>query len=174
MTAPGPRVLGEVLSYSDLHAIMRARAVEMEISREQLDAIAGTPRGHASRILSPRPIKKLGNLSMGYFLPALAIRLVAVADEAKEAEIRARITTPRKAGNALHAGTVEFIFSKRHMRKIQKRGGQNSRKYMPKKRATEIARKANKSRWHKPKLIEVKGPQARAQAIKDALSGKKP
>lgn len=37
-----------------------------------------------------------------------------------------------------------------------RKGGKNSRKYMTKKMARRLARKANRARWHKPKLCEVK------------------
>jgi hypothetical protein len=48
--------LGEVWSYEDLHRIMRARANDLNLSREAIDAIAGLQSGYAAKLLSPRPI----------------------------------------------------------------------------------------------------------------------
>jgi hypothetical protein len=53
MTEPiaGPRVLSDVLSYDDVHAVMRRRAEELEVSREVLDTLSGMANGYASKVL---------------------------------------------------------------------------------------------------------------------------
>jgi hypothetical protein len=148
------RQLGIVSRYSDLHRIMRARAVELAISREALDDLAGLHHGYSAKLLAPKPIRKLGDLSLSCVLPALAIRLIAVADPEALERISSRLVK-RQAGNASHAeqhgGTVVFQFSRRYMRSIQRKGGTNSRKYLPPKKVKELARKAGRAgaaaRW---------------------------
>jgi hypothetical protein len=54
------RMLGEFSSYEQLHAILRERANTLALSRLELDAISGLQPGYSAKILSPRPIKKLG------------------------------------------------------------------------------------------------------------------
>jgi hypothetical protein len=77
-------------------------------------------------------------------LPALAIKLVAVEDEEALARLKSSSKVrKRQSKHTVHAGTVEFRFSRRYMKKLQKRGGQNSWRYMSRERATELARHAN-------------------------------
>ena len=150
-----PRVLGEISSYQDLHAIMRARAAELELSRESIDAIAGVPAGYAAKLLAPRPIRTLGALSMPLMLPALGIKVLVVVDDAKTADIKGRRDAERRNGAQVRAGTVHFELSDRHMRKIRFRGGKNSRTKMSKRKARELGRKAAIARWHKPVIVEI-------------------
>jgi hypothetical protein len=140
-------VLGEISSYEDLHRIMRARASELRLSRQSIDAVAGLTPGYASILLSPRPIKKLGSLSMALILPALGMKLIAIVDEQKTAALQARITTSTRREGSVRGGTVHYEFSRRHLKKIQRKGGSNSRAYMTKKRASEIGRRAARARW---------------------------
>jgi hypothetical protein len=138
-----PRVLGAFSDLRELQVLMRARADELQISREQIDEIAGFTPGYASKVLAPRPIKKMGELSIRLLLGALAIDLIAV-DNAKQRERVVSRRTERHSALDRHAGAVTFIFSQRHMRKIQKRGGENSRKYMTREQASRLASKAGR------------------------------
>ena len=137
----------EITSYEDLHRAMRQRANELGLSRESIDAIAGLQPGYASKLLSPRPIRKLGALSMPLILPALGIKLIAVVDEQKTAALQSRITTSTRRDSSVRGGTVHYEFSRRHLKKIQRKGGANSRAYMSEKRASEIGRLAARARW---------------------------
>jgi hypothetical protein len=83
-------------------------------------------------------------------LQALGLKLILVEDTEALAQIKSRLVT-RNANNAKHAGTVSFTFSRRYMRSIQRRGGENSRKYLPKYKVRALARKAGiagaRARW---------------------------
>lgn len=139
-------VLGEVVDYDALTALMRVRAAELQITYEALDEIAGTTKGHASKILSPMPSKRLGATSMTLFLPALAMKLIAVVDDEALRNINRR-GLRRHAGAAMHAGTVHWKITRRELRRRQKLGGLNSRKFIPKSRSRALAKKAAKKRW---------------------------
>jgi hypothetical protein len=136
--AGGERILGEVHDYSDLTEIMRARSTELEISREVLDERSGVQSGYSGKVLAPRPIRRASFDMLGYLLPALGIKLIAVADESVPHGTRA----PGR-----HAATVHFVFSARHMKQIQQKGGHNSRKNMSKAKARALARRAARARW---------------------------
>jgi hypothetical protein len=139
-------VLGTVNSYSDLHTIMRARAEALEISREQIDYISGLQSGYSSKVLAPVPSKRLGPLTMTLMLPALGMKLVAVEDAEALAQIGTRMVR-RQSKHAVHAKAVEYKLSRRFLRRIARKGGANSRRYMTRQRATELARHANAIRW---------------------------
>jgi hypothetical protein len=145
-------VLGEIRSYSDLHDLMRARATELEISREVLDEIAGFQRGYSSKLLAPKPQRRMGNMSISVLLPALGTKLLLVADPQALERIKSRLVK-RNSQNARQdtAIAVSFTVSRRFLRQIGRIGGANSRKYMSPERASEIASKAGKmgarARW---------------------------
>lgn len=74
-------VLAKVRTYEDLHDAMRARAEALQISRVQLDEIAGTQPGYIAKLLAPKPIRKLGPMSLTAILGALALELWVVGDD---------------------------------------------------------------------------------------------
>jgi hypothetical protein len=80
----------EVLCYDDLIEVLRARANELELSRESIDTICGLPSGLAGKILGLKSIRRLGMDSLGPILETLGLKLLAVPDEAKLARNRWR------------------------------------------------------------------------------------
>jgi hypothetical protein len=50
----------------------------------------------------------------------------------------------------MRAGSVQISLSRNFMQKIRKKGGENSRKYLPKRLVKQLARKAALARWAKP------------------------
>lgn len=63
MNASAAPFCRHVLDYSGLVNAVRDRSEQMEMSRHELDHIAGLTQGHADKILRPRPEKKLGKAS---------------------------------------------------------------------------------------------------------------
>jgi hypothetical protein len=49
----------------------------------------------------------------------------------------------------MRSGSVQIFLSSRFMQSIRKKGGQNSRKYLPKRLVKQLARKAALARWRK-------------------------
>jgi hypothetical protein len=95
-------------------------------------------------------MRTLGGMSLGCVLPALGVRLVLVEDPEALARIGSRLVK-RKASAARHSAPVSFQFSRRHMQRIGRIGGTNSRKHLTRERVTELASKAGKAgakaRW---------------------------
>lgn len=150
-------MLGTVANYADLHAIMRARADELEITRESIDTLARLPARYSAKLLAPKPMKKLSDETLGFVLPALGMKLVAIEDMEAIAMLRAR-SDKRKSVTML-GSTVHIVFSRRELKKRQKRGGENSRKNMPKRKASQLGRRAAKKRWRTPTITEITNGQ---------------
>ena len=72
----------EVVDYDSLLRLLRARADELQISRETLNDIAGLASGHAGKILGMKQIRRIGMLSLGPLLDALALKLIPIQNEA--------------------------------------------------------------------------------------------
>jgi hypothetical protein len=135
-----PRELGEVYSYTDLHRLMRLRAAELKISRSEIDRLAGLASGHAGKILAPRPLRRAGDQTIPFLLPALGMKLIAVEDLQAVERIKTR-AEPRDEGKD-HSSVVILEFSRRHFRRIGRKGGQNSRRFLSPKERTRLARRA--------------------------------
>lgn len=143
--ADHPRQIAVVRSYHDLRKAICARCDEIRMTREQLDFDAGLTNGHSGKLLSPRAIKKFGNVSLGRVLAATGLVLILAEDDEMRphASITASITasTPRP----------------QHWRMAK---GQAWARMMAARRAlkltaserTAIARKAAQTRWRKERL----------------------
>jgi hypothetical protein len=93
-----------VRSYDELHWILRARATELQITRETIDAVSGLQSGYSAKLLAPVPIKSLGKTSMGLMLQTLGVVLIAVEDQEALSRLRSRLV-PRLRPD-LHASDV--------------------------------------------------------------------
>jgi len=157
-----PRVLGSIATIAELQTLMRARVEQLQMSPEALDYVAGLSSGHSAKLFAPRPKKHIGGQTLPILLDALALKLVVMDDPERRAQLSQKYT-PRAAALANHAGTVSFSFSRRHMKKIQTKGGKNSRKYMTKSEASLLASRAgrqshkNLSPMRARKLAQARG-----------------
>jgi hypothetical protein len=144
-----PKIVGEFSDYNELITALRARAAALNLSGETIDAVSGLPQRYAAKLLGPSQIRRLGATSLGPFLGALAVRCLIVEDKAALAKLRSR-TAPRMAQYArpgMRAGSVQILLTDRFMKKIRKKGGENSRKYLGKRLVKQLARKAAAARW---------------------------
>jgi hypothetical protein len=87
-----------IQSREDLLALLRDRREELDLSLEVLAEIAGLPARYPNKLLSLKPTRNLGPLSMSVILGALALKIVRVeivVDEEAAAKMAGR-WTPRK------------------------------------------------------------------------------
>lgn len=75
-----PRQIAVVHDYDGLHAALRARADELRISRESIDANAGFQDGYTGKLLAPVPIKGIGQVTLGPLLTVLGLKIVLIED----------------------------------------------------------------------------------------------
>jgi len=89
--------LGVVKTYADLHAIVRQRVADLNVSHASVDHVAGLNDGYFGKLMAR--MKHIGPQTMPLVLCALGIKLVAVVDvEAQEAYTK-RMPTRETAGN---------------------------------------------------------------------------
>lgn len=173
---------GTAGNYDELRAVLRAVAETRKISRQELDAITGLPKGFASKVLAEVPIKRLGPDTIGPMLWGLGVKL-AVVDDPKAREMFTETAAQRtefRAQNAYAKSAAVIVkISRRKLSKIGRKGGKRSRANMSERKATALARKAGRNsrrnmtkqqarelslkalaaRWHKPSLIEITPPK---------------
>jgi hypothetical protein len=144
-----PKVIGEFVDYDGLLSVLRQRAADLNLSGEQVDLLSGLPSRYTQKLIGTHPIRRLGAISLGPFLGALAVRCLIVEDRAALDKLK-RQTVPRQAQYArpgMRAGSVHVLLTGRFMAQIRKKGGENSRKYMGKRLASQLGRRAANARW---------------------------
>lgn len=97
MRSSTARELAIVRDYDDLHAVLRARADELNVSRLTIDHVAGLQDGYTAKLLAPVPLKRVGAISMGPLLAALGLALVVVEDPEALERVSSRLV-PRYSG----------------------------------------------------------------------------
>jgi hypothetical protein len=80
----------DITDYDSLHAVLRARAEALAISRATIDHISGLQDGFSAKILSPNKLRSVTIRSLGPLLSTLALKLVAVPDDEAFARNRSR------------------------------------------------------------------------------------
>lgn len=138
--------LGTVRSMEDLHAVMRARAVELGVTRESIGEAALLPIRYANRLLAPTAAKRIGPMAMAGLMEALQFELVAV----RRTDVPKRITDKldkHRVTVSVRAIRHVRTFSKRFMRKIAKQGGRDRALKLSKRARRKSAQKAGLARW---------------------------
>jgi hypothetical protein len=142
-----PRVLGEFSDYNELITVLRARAAQLNLSGEAIDAVSGLTSRYSQKLLGPHQIRRLGATSLGPFLGALAVRCLIIEDKAALEKLRSQ--TKQRDERYVRNGTVHLRLTTRFFQKIGRLGGANSRKYLPKRLVKQLAKKAAAARWKK-------------------------
>ena len=84
-----------VTGMPELVDVMRRRREALGISFETLDQIAGVDDRYAAKVLSPKPLRGLGYMSMGPLLGAMGLALVVIENPEQIARVR-HLWIPRK------------------------------------------------------------------------------
>lgn len=141
----------EAHDYLDLHAAARARAEQLNVSRETIDDVAGLTNGYASKLLALPPIKKFGPISLGPTMRALGLKMIVVDDPEALAKVEGRLT-PREHGDPRAKVGCENVNQAPELLKLlqgelgRRRIRRINQKLTPSERQ-ERARRAARARW---------------------------
>jgi len=75
-----PDAFAVVTDMDGLQRALRQRAEELGIARRILDQVAGLADGHVEKLLTERPLKRIGPVSMFPLIGALGLAVVLVED----------------------------------------------------------------------------------------------
>lgn len=147
------RHIADVLDYDGLVSAIRARAEELNISRNTIDDVAGLTPGYASKLLAAVPLKKIGAVSLGPLLGALGMRIVLVEDLEQMRRVAERMTKRNAAQSRLlpdgkHLGVTVKI-SLRQLKKLSRLGNDARSRSLSPRRRKLIARHAAQIRWER-------------------------
>ncbi len=140
------RLVGVAHDYAELHEILRKVVEKREISREQIDDIAGFPSGYASKLLSPIPMKFLGPISLNLILGTLGLAIAVVENPQAIEKMSRRYL--RKHADRVRAltrhQTIEEMLSYRLYKVLRDR---TKKARMASPVGPETARRAAMARW---------------------------
>jgi hypothetical protein len=168
------RALAEITyenGYQALVDSMRARAQELRvaISSENFAQVCGLPSHYAAKLLSPssNPMRRIGAISLGPLLGALALKLIVTQDEKALARFGPQLE--RRNESCVHYGvrgvSTEIRFSHKKFRQIQAKGRRSRWDNMTPKQRSAVARELNRIRWAKVAAkAAAKAARARAKA----------
>ena len=143
-----PRILASFVEYGDFMKALRARANELQISRDALDEVSGLGARYVSKLLAPNPPRRLGIKTMSALLGALGVKLVLQEDPDAMRRFGTRHGFGKRNETVVRSGTVQFCFSQREMKRRQRKGGENSRSNLDPEEASELGRRAALVRWN--------------------------
>jgi len=164
--APPPdwKGLGVIHDYPDLLDVLRARAIlrQITVGGEDTAEVAGLPIGYVQKIIGPRPVRRIGMMSLGPLLGVLGLKLIAVEDadalERYGSRLKKRDEKLVRAG--LRAGSLQVTFSSRAIRKIRSEGGKARMKKLGEEGRKELSRRANEVRWRRKREAKASGRKA--------------
>lgn len=137
-----------------LHTLMQRR-IELGISGEVLDDIAGLPTRYTQKLLQGH--KLFGRNSFDAMLGSLGMKLTISEDRDALEKVQDRLerTPLDKSQMRMQANArmviPRWLFSTRKASKAGKARWRN----VPAKKRRRIARKAAKARWSKPRIVEI-------------------
>jgi hypothetical protein len=149
----GVRVFASIGSIEDIHDALRNRFEALQLSRAVIDAAAGLADGHASKLFSVPPIKRLGNLSLFPTLEAAGLRLALIEDPEAMVRTQGHQKRARNQVRCKPAGTRRMIAASRPtvLRELATKGGRARMAKMTPDGRRQLAKLAAKARWSKSK-----------------------
>lgn len=168
------QTLGEVRSYDDLHAVLRQRAADLELSRDGIDHVVGLQAGYAAKILGPKQIRKIGAVTMRDFLEGLGVKLIAVVDDEAVARHASQVARHRamkvfQPAPPVPAEKVEQMIAEGiHAARVEaaRRGAQaRAERLSPEERSTQASEAAS-ARWARKTAKQRKRAMAKLTAAR--------
>jgi hypothetical protein len=144
------QIIAEIRSLADIHDALRARFEALELSRITIGAAAGLTDGHASKLLSPVPVKRFGDVSLWPTLEVAGVKLCLV-------EALARVTSKlaKRARNAVRCQRVSthMVEASRAvvLREAASKAGTARMAKLTTAARKRLAKAAAKARWSRSK-----------------------
>jgi hypothetical protein len=157
--------IGVITTYDELLDVLRARAAQRHVATGgDANEVAGLPSGYIAKLIGAKPVRRIGMMSLGPLLAILGVKLIAAEDPEAIARYGSRIK--QRDERLVRGGTWEFRLTHRHMRKIQREGGEARMKALTKPERRALSLRANWVRWHgkKAKTRRVARPRSRQAA----------
>ena len=111
------------------------------------DELAGLPSGYTSKVLGPRPIKRLGKMSLEMIFGALAVKGAIISDDEQFARLEGRMHQRTNIGATMLNAAKQFSVSRRFLREIGRKGGATRAVNLTPRERRRIARRAAQARW---------------------------
>jgi hypothetical protein len=130
-------------------AAIRERVNELRPHLESLDQHCGLATGYTSKLISMRPVRRLGMVSWGPLITGLGLRAQFIEDPTATALLRSRVKQSNPSYQRTMPAAASILFTARMLKRIRRLGGQARMAQLTSKERRELARKAALARWKK-------------------------
>jgi hypothetical protein len=124
---------------------IRTRVNELAVNCERFDEFAGLPRGYLSKLIGPKPVRRIGMTSLGPLFDALGIYCIVIENPLTTQRLKNRLT-PRN-NSYMRASYTQLTITNRQWSKIQKLGRQARWKRLSRVERRNIMRAIALKRW---------------------------
>jgi hypothetical protein len=142
-----PRVIAEFTDYSGMLDAIRARVNELRVHRESLDQHCGLAIGYTSKLVSIRPVRRLGMVSWGPLINGLGLKCQFIEDPKATALVRSRVKQSNPSYQRTMPAAASILFTARMLKRIRRLGGQARMARLTPEQRRKLARKAALARW---------------------------
>jgi hypothetical protein len=130
---------------------IRERVNELRPHLESLDAHCGLATGYTSKLISMRPVRRLGQVSWGPLITGLGLRCQFIENPETTALLRSRVRQSNPSYQRTMPAAASLVFTPRMLKRIRRLGGQARMAQLTAKERSALARKAALARWRKDK-----------------------
>jgi hypothetical protein len=133
--------------YAGMLAAMQQRARDRRIvvGSDNAAHVSGLPHGYVAKLLAPKPIRRVGMLSLGPMLGILGVQLAMVEDPEAIKKFGGRLR--KRNENLVRDAVWHVTLTRRLMPKIGRKGGAARMAKLSSQQRSELARKAALARW---------------------------
>jgi hypothetical protein len=137
-------------TYSEFVELLRSRLDAIDISMDQLDELAGLPRGYAGKVFGGCQTRRLGPITMWPMLQALGLKIHLTEDAELTAKMQSRYggRQSRQARPNNHASPVSKRLMARVFRHFSRIGNRHRWRDKSPEQRREHARMMARRRWH--------------------------
>jgi hypothetical protein len=144
------RVIATFDSYAGMLDAIRAWLNELRPHLESLDAHCGLATGYTSKLVSMRPVRRLGMVSWGPLITGLGLRCQFIEDPEATALLRSRVKQSNPSYVRVTPAAASILFTARMLQRIRRAGGKARMAQLTAKERSKLARKAALARWRGP------------------------
>lgn len=142
--------------YGEALDVIRARINELGITYETVDELAGLPTRYTSKCLCVPPKKRYSIFSLFSTWGAIGLAMQGVED--LELTLRAKSSSQfrlrkHRLRKSILGAPRTIMLDGEFMRQIGVKGGVSRAKKMTAKQRSAFAKRMNKARWRKPRIV---------------------
>jgi hypothetical protein len=139
--------------FAELLAVLRQRVLDLNLTYEAVDDLAGLPTRSTAKILCDPPLRRASPFVLVLVVQALGLKLLVTEDAEQMQLMQTRLQRSQRAKpraiRSVSTKTVSIHLAPDFMKQIQRKGGYARASKLTPLQRSKAARKAVLARWQK-------------------------